>query len=596
MGLMLQLFGEFKAHRNGTPVEFLYKGRNGAILAYLLLRHDRPPKVTEVADLFWAEYSDADACLRTWCKRLRDAVGETLDVRTIGGAVHLIRKEADVDVVAFDTLIERGEQGELQALRQAVALYRRGPLLSGWEDAWVEAAREARTPRYLEALRTLAAHAFEAGHHAEARKYQAARVHHLLQALRANPQHEAGWCDLMEALMQAGERIEAMEIYRKCQDYFQRRQLSPPHCMTALYRELQQAVSAAPPLHPDALESEPIGGAVPLHSRFYVVRLADAVFHAALARRDCIVCLKGPGQIGKTSLLARGLEQARQSGARTALTDFRKFRAAELETMEACCLALAQSLADQLELDSSPRAAWDPERAAGDNFERFLRREVLRKGNAPFVWGLDEVDRLFHHAYKDDVFGLFRAWHNERSLDPAGPWQRLTLILTYATEAYLLIADLNRSPFNVGAQVTLDDLNIGQVADLNQRYGAPLRDAGEVERFYNLVGGHPYLVRRGLQEMQARGMDFPALEAEADGEMGLYGSHLERLFVFLSLDAESQDAALVEAVRGVLRGEPCPSPHSFYRLRSAGVFVGASAREAALRCRLYENFLRRRLS
>jgi DNA-binding SARP family transcriptional activator len=642
MGLRINLFGEFSAQANGTPVEFLYKGRNGAILAYLLLRHDAPPKDGEVADLFWADYDDPDACLRSWCRRLRDAVMGLLDIKTIGGTVHLILKDTEVDVITYDTHLDKGEQDNHQALRQAVALFRRGPLLQGLDDLWVETAREARAARYLEALTTLAHHAAQTGQHAEARKYHAARVRHLLLALRERPNHEATWCDLLEALLLAGERIEANEIYRKCQDYFQRRQLTPPPGMTELYHRLQQAshqttlesslstkenhadVTPLPVLGegpevratratehsvqnaefsdtrhptPDTLPEghEPLGGAVPLQSPFYIARPADSELILGIARRDSILCLRGPSQIGKTSLLARGLGYARQSGACVALTDFRKFSAEEIRTLESCYLALAQSLADQLELDTTPRDTWNPERAPGDNFERFLRREILRKTDTPLVWGLDEVDRLFHHTYKDDLFGRFRAWHNERALDPTGPWQRLTLILTYATEAYLLISDLNRSPFNVGTQVTLSDLTCAQVAELNQRYASPLQSAAEIEQFYKLVGGHPYLVRRGLQEMKHRKMDLAALESEADHESGPYAGHLERLFVFLSLDAETQDAELTEAVRRALRGEPCPSSHSFYRLRSAGVLIGASAQEATLRCRLYENFLRKRL-
>jgi hypothetical protein len=70
---------------------------------------------------------------------------------------------------------------------------------------------------------------------------------------------------------------------------------------------------------------------------------------------------------------------------------------------------------------------------------------VLGRIDGPVVWGLDEVDRLFSCEFGSEVFGLFRSWHNRRSLDPAGPWSRLTLALAYATEAYLFITDLNQS-------------------------------------------------------------------------------------------------------------------------------------------------------
>ena len=56
-----------------------------------------------------------------------------------------------------------------------------------------------------------------------------------------------------------------------------------------------------------------------------------------------------------------------------------------------------------------------------------------------------------------------------------------------------------------------------------------------------------------------------------------------------------KDPGLCDAVRDVLRGGPCPTPESFYRLRSAGVMAGESAREARPRCRLYEAYLTRHL-
>src|SRR5438093_6889166 len=103
------------------------------------------------------------------------------------------------------------------------------------------------------------------------------------------------------------------------------------------------------------------------------------------------------------------------------------------------------------------------------------------------VWGLDEVDRLFGLPFASEVFGLFRAWHNERALLPEGPWSRLTLAIAYATEARLFITDLNQSPFNVGTRLELADFTREQVADLNHRCGAPLQSEAEVDRFFQLV-------------------------------------------------------------------------------------------------------------
>jgi hypothetical protein len=335
---------------------------------------------------------------------------------------------------------------------------------------------------------------------------------------------------------------------------------------------------------------ESVGGAVPLDSRFYVERPTDREFQTAIARRDSIVLVKGARQMGKTSLLARGLQQARTAGSKVVLTDFQKLNTAHLGSVESFFRALGEFLADQLDLEVLPEQVWDTRRSPNTNFERYLRREVLGKLSVPLIWGLDEVDRLFSCAFGSEVFGLFRSWHNERALDPGGPWSRLTLVIAYATEAHLFITDVNQSPFNVGTRLSLSDFTLAQVADLNERYGSPLRNAGELEAFYQLLGGQPYLVRRALNEMSAQALDFAALVGQLDKDEGIFGDHLRRMLVLLAKDAE-----LCEVVRGVLRGQLCPGSTSFYRLRSAGVMRGDAPTEVRPRCQIYASYLKQRL-
>jgi serine/threonine protein kinase len=357
---------------------------------------------------------------------------------------------------------------------------------------------------------------------------------------------------------------------------------------TEVAASLRPEVTVKPAVVKRKLET--VGGAVPLDSEFYVVRPTDEEFCSAIGRQDSIVLVKGGRQMGKTSLLARGLQQARRAGAKVVLTDFQKLNAAHLQSVETLFMTLAELIADQLDLDVMPDQVWNSRRGPSMNFERYIRREVLEKISGPVVWGLDEVDRLFSCDYGSEVFGLFRSWHNERSLDPTGPWQRLTLAIVYATEAHLFITDVNQSPFNVGIRIVLDDFSFDQVSELNRRYGAPLQDAAEVARYFRLLSGHPYLVRRGLHEMVTHGTKLAALETVADRDEGPFGDHLRRILVLLA-----QDPALSDVVRGVLQGRPCPTTESFYRLRSAGLMTGDSARDGKLRCQLYSTYLERHI-
>lgn len=338
------------------------------------------------------------------------------------------------------------------------------------------------------------------------------------------------------------------------------------------------------------LPIEPIGGAVPLDSAYYIVRPADVELRAAITRHDSVVLIKGARQIGKTSLLARGLKFARDNKAAVALSDFQKFNSTNLENVGNLHLSLAESLADQLDLRVLPGDVWDERRGPNVNFERFIRREVLGSVEGHLVWGLDEVDRLFAYPYASEVFGLFRSWHNERALDPTGPWSRLTLAIAYATEAHLFITDVNQSPFNIGTRLTLEDFWPDQVSELNDRYGRPLKDKAELDRFLRLLGGQPYLVRRGLHEMARRKITMAALEEKAARDDGIYGDHLRRILLLLA-----RDPALTEIVRAILRGEPCPTPESFYRLRSAGLMKGTSQTDIRPRCHLYATYLTQHL-
>jgi serine/threonine protein kinase len=359
-----------------------------------------------------------------------------------------------------------------------------------------------------------------------------------------------------------------------------------------LVSELAHALETTQPIPaPDVRPRiEAAGGAVDLASKFYVIRPTDEAFRQAVTRWESIVLVKGARQMGKTSLLARGLDQARQAGARVALSDFQKLSLQNLESAESFYLALAGLLADQFDLDVMPSAVWNRQRSPNINFERFLRHEVLARIDGHLVWGLDEVDRLFACSFGSEVFGLFRSWHNGRALDPSGPWSRLTLAIAYATEAHLFITDVNQSPFNVGTRVDLEDFTFNQVLDLNERHGSPLRNHSELERFHQLLGGQPYLVRRALNELALGNVAFETLVADADRDEGLFGDHLRRMLVMLA-----KDTKLSEVVRGTLQGRPCPDPGSFYRLRSGGLMRGDSLQEARPRCEIYGSYLKRHL-
>jgi hypothetical protein len=355
-----------------------------------------------------------------------------------------------------------------------------------------------------------------------------------------------------------------------------------------LLAELVSALEKPPEAKPVA--GPPPTGVLPLDSRYYIERPADKEFQAAVKRQDSVIRIRGARQVGKTSMLARGLEQARAPGAKIVITDFQQLNTSDLASVESLFRTLGEWIADELGLDISLDQFFNARRNPSRRFNQFICQEIMGKIQEPLVWAMDEVDRLFPCPFRSEVFGLFRSWHNARAMEPTQPWRRLTLVIAYATEAHLLIDNLDQSPFNVGTSLVLEDFSAEQIAELNCRYGSPLKTDAELQGYLGLVGGHPYLVNRGLYEMVARGMDLAAFRKQAERDEGIFGDHLRRLLVLLAKDADLSDV-----VRRVLANQPCTAAESFLRLRSAGILAGDSVRDARPRCQLYAGYLKRHL-
>ena len=385
-----------------------------------------------------------------------------------------------------------------------------------------------------------------------------------------------------EIMLNTGLATRFEPLFKKWHDFKQINQV----VAQAWIKRLQKKSTPEEPLPP----IEPCGGAMPLDSKFYIERRVDADFQSAIQRRDGIVLLKGPRQVGKTSLLARGLQTAREAGVRVLLTDFQKLVKPQLQNSDTFFLALAQMLARQLRLKISPKESWSSDFPASGNFENYFLDEILANIEEPVLWAIDEADKLFDYPFSSEIFAMLRTWYNDRALNPDNPCTRLTLAIAYATESYLFIKEQNQSPFNVGTKLVLEDFTPKQVADLNQRYGTPFKNNKEIKQFHQLVGGQPYLVRCGLNDIVSHKLTLDEFISKSAHDDGTYGDHLRRIIMLLN-----RDEPLYQAMQRVLRGEPCPDYDSFYRLRSAGILRGDSKDNVSLRCEIYGRYLKKHL-
>lgn len=594
--LEISLLGAFEVKREGRSLCTHWVRQSHRLLALLTLNHNRAVRTDWIPTALLLEESALPQALTELYRVLGPTDRDR--IRHANRQVYFDTSGVSVDLFEFERLIARNTP---ETLEQAVKIHR-GGLLKDWpEEGWFYEEREESLTAYLDAIKTLTDAALKAQDYDRAASF-------LRRFVNAYPEMDGAWTRLVEALGKAGNREEVERVQQRYLDALQQRSnaegrvISPSTrflvaCEQARRDELSSltaapvgvAVPAPMPRSPqdDNELWEPVGGAMPLDSPFYLTRPADAQASEALNRGVSFLLVKGARQVGKSSLLARLLRQARESGARVVRSDWQKVPHASLESDRLFLREQAETFVDYLDLDADPNARFDPALGGITGFERFLKRDVLPTVNGPLVWVIDEADRLFDLPFRDDIFAMLRSWHGERASDFTGRWQKLTVVLAYATEAFLFIRDMNQSPFNIGVRVELADFTREQVGEMNRRYGGPLREEAQIDRLFALVGGHPYLVRRSLQEMRQHDRTIADIEAGVECGDSLFNDHLARLRLALQRDPEMETA-----LRAYLREGGQPDLDRFVRLRASGVMQGDSPPEMRPRCRLYDLYLR----
>jgi hypothetical protein len=395
-----------------------------------------------------------------------------------------------------------------------------------------------------------------------------------LQALPANAKPVTKWSNRDEAFTSVAQGIR--QAARKLAE---RARSSPP-------------ASAAPPLSvgptgcAPALENPE--GSVRADSPFYIHPADEPRCCAELDKPGALIRIKSPRGFGKSSLTARLLAYARGKGYRTVAlnldgTDQKFFAEPDLFMQWFCA-----SVGKELGLRVRKEEYWDDIFGANDNSRDYFEKYLLKSDGTPLVLAIDNFDRIFAHgAIETDFCGLLRSWHELARSNPL--WERFRLVLSHSLESYAT-KDINQSPFNVGLPVELGELSADQVRHLVGLHGLQLSEA-ELSQLLELVGGHPYLVRKALYAL-ANGLPLVTFLAEAPTRAGVYCDHLRGL-----LKAVENHPELAEALRQVVgSSEPVKlRSEQAFKLESLGLLVPEGNLERP-RCRLYAQYMADRLS
>jgi transcriptional regulator with XRE-family HTH domain len=332
-------------------------------------------------------------------------------------------------------------------------------------------------------------------------------------------------------------------------------------------------------------------GPVPLDSFLYIERPPiEEQACREITQPGCVIRIRSPRQMGKTSLVLRLLAFARQQGYQTVqinclqidnnyLTDLNKL-------LRCLCRQIATELGTEPNLDDN----WDDEVGCKLSCSFYLQNYLLSQSESPIVLVLSEVDRFFEYPHIGrEFFALLRSWCDEARQNHL--WQKLRLVVVYSTEQYISL-DINRSPFNIGLPIRLNDFTKQQVKELARRYGLDWATSKESTQLMSLVGGHPALIQLALFHLCTEPITLEELVTEAIANGGIYRSHLWLYWVKLQAHPsliQNYDE-LVTAKQGLIL-----DPVATYKLESLGL-IRFEEDLVLPRCELYRTYFAKLLS
>jgi hypothetical protein len=330
-------------------------------------------------------------------------------------------------------------------------------------------------------------------------------------------------------------------------------------------------------------------GTIPHESPFYIERESDHDAISALAEIDGVtITIKGPRQMGKSSLLNRLLVEAKAMNMRRAFIDFQLIENAVMENADIFYRQFCSLLSWEFEIEDHTEEFWKYPLGHVQKTTSYVQRHLLKDiKDMQILLAMDEVERMFASPFRSDFFSMLRSWHNNRAR--GGDWARLNIALVTSTEPYQFIADLNQSPFNVGQVIELVEFTLEEVIDLNRRHQSPFTEE-QVQQIYDLLGGHPYLTRRALYLVASQRIAFTEMMKNVYEDDGPFGDHL-RNYLFRMGDQEKLKAGLVQ----VIRSQRCSDEQVFFKLRGSGL-VKRINNEVLPRNQLYAKYFDKRLN
>lgn len=253
-----------------------------------------------------------------------------------------------------------------------------------------------------------------------------------------------------------------------------------------------------------------VGGSLALNAPSYVRRQVDEELYRALIESEfCYVF--NSRQMGKSSLKVQTMQRLRQAGIRCESIDLTLIGTQQV-TPGQWYASLVAFLAHSFRLKVNVRTWWrDRDRLSLVNrLSEFLETLLLGEIEQNIVICIDEIDSVLSLKFPmEDFFALIRSFYDKRAQNSA--YKRLTFALFGVATPADLIADKNRSPFNIGRAIELKGFDIKEAMPLlpgllqsllpktpidRDAFGDARQPVAVLQQILYWTGGQPFLTQK----------------------------------------------------------------------------------------------------
>ena len=314
-------------------------------------------------------------------------------------------------------------------------------------------------------------------------------------------------------------------------------------------------------------------------------------FHE-IKKPGALLLVKAAKEMGKTSLLTRIQDDAKQQGYQSIDIDFSLADDDTFNNISQFLRWFCSTITSELGLSDNVKDFW---RATSKSkfsdkqiCTKYLKIHLLQHIKSPILLGLDEADIAFRNFnVAREFFSLLKAWYEQaRKGDEC--WKRLRLVINYISEQHYKL-DFHQHTFNVGRTIVLPEFTQEEIQQLAQRHNLPW-GVGEINQLTAMIGGHPHLVRRALYRIADQKLNLSDFLKTVATQQGLYSANLSIKIKILS-ESESLFSSFKQVI---ISNDPVDVDpgHEFMLLKMGLVKFHGNTRSIVPLCNLYRIYFR----